>query len=111
MAVGVCGHVGAPALDADPGLLIKAGQTMLCAVSYHNTTAADAFIQLFDVAAIASVTIGTTVADFEIVCAANGVGVVTFPVPIEFKNGLAAFSTTAQDGSSDAVVDVWFAIA
>lgn len=106
----ICGHVGTPALDDDPGVLLKTGQALLCSCSYHNTTAADAFIQIFDAAALADVTLGTTVADYEIPCAANGVDTVVFAVPIEFKNGICVFSTTAQNGSTAAIVDAWWGV-
>lgn len=107
----VCRSVAAPALDADPGKLLKTGTALLCSVSYHNTTGSDAFIQIFDASALSGVTVGTTVADYQVVCAANAADTVVFSIPLHFTNGICAFSTTAHGGSSDAVVDVWFGVA
>jgi hypothetical protein len=102
------GHVGAPALDDSPGILLKGDTGTLHVLAYHNTTAADAFIQIFDVAALGSVTLGTTTADFVVPVAANICDNISFPNGgMYFQNGIAIFSTTAHGGSTAAVVDVW----
>lgn len=103
-------HIGTPALDDSPGVLLKAGEAYLTSCSYHNTTAADAYIQIFDAVQLADVTLGTTVADYVIVCKAHEGDGYSFPIPIKFALGICVFSTTAHDGSAAAIVDVWWGI-
>jgi len=91
--------------------LVQAGETLLGSFSLHNTTAADAFLQLFDAASAGAVTVGTTVADYVIPVGASGIENEPLSVPLYFKNGLVIASTTATDGSSGAAMDVSFGIA
>jgi hypothetical protein len=72
-----------------------------------NTTGADAYIQLFDVATAAAVTVGTTVPTW-VIQNDYGKGLVneSSNIPeggIDFVNGIAAVSTTTPTGSTAAV--------
>jgi hypothetical protein len=87
-------------------VLVQAGQTLVFSVSLHNVTAADAFFLLYDAAAIADVTVGTTVPDYVIPNAANAMVNMSFSKPLHFILGLVIASTTATDGSTDAAQDV-----
>ena len=100
--------LSAVALDKAPGVLIKTGQGLLYGWHIKNTTGAAQYIQLFDKAALSGVTIGTTVPDLTIGLPANGSNAVSFQVPVNFINGLCAFSTTTAGGSTDAVSDCVF---
>lgn len=92
-------------------VLVQAGETLLYGYTLHNVTAADAFLLLFNAAAIADVTVGTTVPDYVVPNAANGVASRAFTKPLYFALGLVIASTTATDGSTDAAQDVSLEIA
>ena len=87
-------------------VLVQTAETVLYSVSLHNVTAADAFLLLFNAAAIADVTVGTTVPDYVIPNAANGVVNMAFVKPLLFNLGLVIASTTTTDGSTNAAQDV-----
>ena len=91
------------AIDEAPGILLKATQGILDGWAIINQTAAVAYVQVFDVAALASVTIGTTAADAVIPLAANGVYHIS-SVGMPFLNGIAVFSTTTATGGTGAAV-------
>lgn len=90
--------------------LVQAGRTVVYAYNMHNTTAADAFLLLYDAAAAASVTVGTTAPDYVIPAGANEIVQGQFPAGIAFANGLVIASTTATEGSTGAAQDVSLAI-
>lgn len=94
------------ALDDSPGILIKATQCLLYGWHIKNTTAAALYVQFFNVAALASVTLGTTAPDMSIGIEANGMAQAALTKPIYFTNGLAIFSTTTATGSTAAASDV-----
>jgi hypothetical protein len=96
-------------VEAD--VLIQAGQTIVTAYNIHNTTAADAFLQMFNAAAIADVTMGTTVPNYVIAVEANGVQHGNFPGGLGFTLGLVVAGTTATGNATGAAIDVSFAIA
>ncbi len=104
-------HIGTPALDDSPGVLLKAGEAYLLSCSYHNTTAADAYIQIFNAVQLSDVTLGTTTADYVIPCDANETDSVPISIPIKFSLGICVFSTTAHNNSTGAVVDDWWGVA
>ena len=90
--------VAALTLDDSPGLLVATGFSLLYSIHLVNTVAAVGYLQLFDVAALGSVTLGTTVADAVIPIAASAVVDIDLCKPVVFKNGIAAFSTTTSSG-------------
>ena len=95
-------------------LLIQTGGLILTAVHAINTTVADAYIQIFDAAAAADVTLGTTVPDW-VVMSDFGVGLVSVSdgLPthgLSFRLGLVAASTTTPTGSTGATQHARFVI-
>jgi hypothetical protein len=95
---------------AGTAIAVQAGPTLLYGFEFHNVTAADAFVLLYN-AAVANVTVGTTAPNFVISVDANGVRGGHFAVPMQFNSGLTIASVTATDGSTGAAVDVSLAIA
>lgn len=71
-----------------------------------NNTNALAYVQLFDAAAVAGITLGTTVPDAVIPVPPNGQVSRELVMPIEFGHGLVAASTTTRGGSIGAATDV-----
>lgn len=96
------------ALDDSPGILVKATQGLLFGWHIKNTTGAALYVQIFDVAALASVTLGTTVPYVSLGLAANASSSAAFPVPIACNNGIAVFSTTTAGGNTGAASDCVF---
>ena len=88
------------------GLLVVSGPTNIKWVLISNSSAATAFVQLFN--AIAGVTLGTTTPDLEfIVPATTGVVNVVFPVNgCLFSTGLIAASTTTEAGATASATGV-----
>lgn len=95
-------------VDDDPGVLVQAGETLLYGYSILNGTAAVAYLQLFDAAALANVNLGTTVADYVIGNAASAVTARSLKKPLYFSLGLVIFSTTTATGSTGAAQHVSF---
>ena len=86
--------------------LIQKGPVCVTAVKAINTTGADAYIQLFDAAAAADVTVGTTVPDW-VVLSDFGAGLTSLGdgLPTDgllFKLGVVAASCTTPTGNSAA---------
>lgn len=102
--------VTAANLDDTPGVLVQGSKVYLWGWSIANAAAAVTYIQLFDVAALASVTLGTTAPDGWIALAASVVGNAQLTKPIAFTNGLVAFSTTTATGSTAATSHATFFI-
>ena len=84
----------------------------LMAVRTINTTAADAYLQLFDAASASDVSVGTTVPDWVVQADANdpsvGDGLPTDG--IIFDNGIVIASTTTATGNTAATQHVRLAI-
>ena len=93
-------------------VLIQGTPCTLAAVRAINATAADAYVQLFDAALAADVTVGTTVPSWAIQSDANdpsiGDGLPTNG--IVFRNGIVAASTTTSTGNTGATQHVKFVI-
>lgn len=97
----VTGSVGATATA------IKASAGQLYGYHLFNTTAAVAYVQIFNVAA-ASVTLGTTAPTFSIGIPASGGVTVNFDKGIAFGTAISFACTTTRTGSSGATCDVNF---
>jgi hypothetical protein len=100
---------GIPFFDDDvvaADVLVQTGDTILLGYDIHNVSGADAFLQCFNAAAVANVTVGTTTPDYVISAAANAVVQGSFPRGIAFPLGLVIASTTATGGASGAAQDV-----
>lgn len=96
-------------VDDSPGIAIKASAGLLYGWSIINTTAAVAYVQVFEAAAVGDVTLGTTTAKFVIPLAANGVINVALAKPIKLVTGIVAFATTTPTGSTGAAVHAaWY---
>ncbi len=74
---------------------------------YHilNTTSAIAYMQVFDKAS-ASVTVGTTVADYIIPLPASGGATIEISTGIAHATGITIACTTTRTGSTNAACDV-----
>lgn len=104
------GEIGAgrpyfQAAVADTPKLVNAGATILCSLHLHNTTAADAFLQCFNAAAVTDVTLGTTAPDFTVPLTANAITSLPFAFGINFPKGLVIAGTTTATGSTAAAID------
>lgn len=97
----VTGSVGATATA------IKASAGQLYGYHLFNTTAAVAYVQIFNVAA-ASVTLGTTTPTISIGIPASGGVTVNFDKGIAFGTAISYACTTTRTGSSGATCDVNF---
>lgn len=81
-------------------------QTLIYTISLLNATAAEAYLQIFD-ADSADVTVGTTTPDIVIGVGAEGNPYYDFSAhPILLTTGFTIASTTARDGSTNAVQEV-----
>jgi len=95
-------------------VLIHGGAIILTAAHAINTTAADAYLQLFDAAAASDVTVGTTIPDW-VIMSDFGAGLVSqddmLPANgLSFRLGLVAASTTTATGSTGATQHARFVI-
>ena len=95
-------------------VLVHGGALILTAAHAINTTSADAYLQLFDAAAVADVTVGTTIPDW-VVMSDFGTGLVSqddmLPANgLSFRNGLVAASTTTATGSTGATQHARFVV-
>lgn len=97
----VTGSVGATATA------IKASAGQLYGYHLFNTTAAVAYVQIFNVAA-ASVTLGTTAPTFSIGIPASGGVTVNFDKGIAFGTAISFGCTTTRAGSTGATCDCNF---
>ena len=86
-------------------VLVQTGPTLLHGAEIHNATGAVAFAVFFNAAAIADVTIGTTVPNLVIGLIANGNASRDFSTPVSFPLGLVIASLTTTNGSSGAAQD------
>ena len=97
---------------AGTATLIQGAVLNLVAVRAINTTGAAAFVQLFDLALAADVTLGTTVPTWVVTSAASATSE-DDGIPgdgLIFRNGLVAASTTTPTGSTAATQHVKFVI-
>lgn len=99
---------------AGTATLIQTGALILTAVHAINTTGADAYVQIFDAAAAADVTLGTTVPAW-VVMSDFGIGLVSasdgLPTNgLSFRNGIVAASTTTPTGNTGATQHARFVI-
>jgi len=86
---------------------IKASAGQLYAYHLFNTTAAAAYVQLFNVAS-GSVTLGTTVPDISIGIPASGGVTLNIDKGIPFGTAISYACTTTRTGSTGATCDVNF---
>ena len=75
---------------------------LIYSITLLNATAAEAYFQVFDADAD-DVTVGTTTPTFIIGVEAGSQISVEYPKPVRFYKGLTVASTTARDGSTNAV--------
>lgn len=79
---------------------VSNGACFVAHINVTNSSAAVAWVQIFDVAA-ADVTLGTTRPLFQFaVAATSGLESVSFSPPIKFNTRFSVASTTASEGSS-----------
>lgn len=97
--------VVATTLDADPGLLVQTGPTLLYGLHFANTTAAIAFVQCFNAAALSGVTLGTTVPNAAFPMPLSATFDLELTKPLNFPLGLVVFATTTAGGNTGAAVN------
>ena len=99
-------HLSA-ALDASPVVLVVAGQSLLYGwhiKASHATLAA--YVQIFDAAAIADVSVGTTTPTLAVGAGILGTAEGNPAKPIMFKNGICIACCSTATGSTDSTADV-----
>lgn len=106
---------GSASVDSQPKLLVSLGATPTLVVARparlgivycYNNTGAPAYIQLFDAASTASVTVGSTTPVLSLgipTVLASGIGPAV--IGIAFKNGIVVASTTTATGNTGATMD------
>ena len=96
--------LSADSLDDSPVVLLVGHRCTVDFAHGVNTTGAAAYLQIFDVAAIASVTLGTTVPTLVLTIATGASATDTYGTAgAVFTNGVAVASTTTSTGSTAAV--------
>lgn len=83
-----------------PGATGFTSEGVLTDVAFINNNAAAGFIQVFDVAAVGSVTLGSTTATYVYSIPGSSSGVFQVPATTVFSNGLAIAATTTNSGST-----------
>lgn len=95
-------------------VLIHAGRCSLAGWFQSNTGNALAVIRLFDAAAAADVTPGTTACVFGIAAAATSFSQGQFAIPVQFTKGLVVFAATdfvtANSTAPNATQNISFAL-
>ena len=86
--------------------LVKAGRCSLGGYHLFNTTAAVAYVQFFNAAAAADVTVGTTTPTFVLGLPASGGATRSLYRPSRFPLGMVIASTTTATGSTGATTVV-----
>lgn len=84
-------------------LLVHRGPVKVRAIQFHNNAATEAYLQMFDAAAAADVTVGTTLPKWAPGAHATAGGndvVAISDLDIFFANGLVIASTTTPDGNT-----------
>jgi hypothetical protein len=84
---------------------VKAAPGKLHLLKLRNSTAAVAYLQVFDALA-ASVTVGTTVPTYCIPLGANESVAIPFDFPIDFRVGMVIAGCTTPTGNTGAAIDV-----
>lgn len=92
-------------------VLVQTGETLVYSIDLHNGAAAVGFFLMFDAAAVADVTIGTTLPDYVLGMIASGNASQSFPKPLHFINGLVIAALTTISGTSSGQIDVSLGIA
>ncbi len=88
-------------------LLVKTGNCSLCGYHLFNTTSAAAYVQFFDAAAAANVTVGTTTPTFVLgLPASSGATRTVGKDGLKFTLGMVIASTTAATGATGAITVV-----
>ena len=100
--------VSAITLDDNPGKVVKASEALLFGWHIKNVAAAATYVQVFNKATLASVTLGTTVPDFTIGIPSLGTSDMALPVGIVMNTGIVVFSTTTVGGSTAGETDCTF---
>ena len=95
-------------LDEDPLILVGAGPLELSDFFIYNNDASAGFVQFFDAAAIADVTLGTTTPDFVVGIAATSWAQGQLCKPRMFAKGIViGFATTATGaGATSSTAEV-----
>ena len=90
-------------------VLLAGHRTEVGWLSVVNTTAAAAYLQLFDAAATADVTLGTTLPTLSVQIAASGQTTLT-NVSTIFRKGIVVASTTTATGNTGATTHTFVGV-
>jgi hypothetical protein len=92
---------------AGTAMLAKTGKCSLSGFHFFNTSStAAAYVQFFDAAAAASVTLATTTPKMSFGIPASGGATKSIPSRIQFTSGMVIAATTTATGSSSAAAVV-----
>ena len=87
--------------------LLRSGRSLLSFFELTNPNTSDVYLQLFDAAAVSSVTLGSTTPDLSFHCPAGtsttvrAIRAESFDDPVEFLNGICyAVTTTSTNATS-----------
>jgi hypothetical protein len=94
------------ALTGTNATLVQAGKCSLAGYHIFNTTAAAAYVQFFDAAAAADVTLNSTVPLFALGIPASEGACRALAKPIQFTKGMVVASTTTPTGATGAATCV-----
>jgi hypothetical protein len=83
-------------------VLVLTGPHSLTGYHLFNTTSAIAYVQVFDAAAAADVTVGATTPTFVLGLPASGGATRALAKPLKFTLGIVVAATTAATGSTGA---------
>lgn len=87
------------ALDESPAILVSVGPIGMTAFFQYNSGNAAAYVQCFNAATVAAVTVGTTVPDWVFGAAATNFSQGSFDRPIFFSAGLVIACTSTATGA------------
>lgn len=91
--------------------LVRGQPTSISSIMLHNEGAATRYIQMFDAAAVADVTLGTTAPSVSFVMTTDTNLSVTFEHPLDFGTGLViAATTTARGATTGGTINVTLGI-
>lgn len=105
MPAGYNDHSNIPSPLTSTTVLVQKGGVGLCGIVIANLAAATSWLQLFDAAALADVTLGTTKPTITIAVAASVSKEVNLD-GMRFKLGLVVASTTTAEGNTTASTNV-----
>jgi len=88
-----------PAADESLVLVATGDRNVFAIDAYNGQGATDAYLQMFDAAAVASVTLGTTEPRWVLPVPATGGNAPVYHQPLPFDSGIVVAVTSTPDGA------------